>query len=189
MINTGGSTAVMSNYDAFLSRLDNGGRANVERHITACQREPRGEHLKLWRRLAGHLSALTPHVIKVSGQRAVQFYEADGNFRRQLFALEDLRDGKIGVYSPDVLQAAISAGLLTSESGEDRHPILFALGAAPGEQLRIERLTASTTTSAPEYYRHMLDWNRKAIRITLPVDATLTQIESAESICTMAVAK
>jgi hypothetical protein len=146
VIKSGGTTAVMSNYDSFLSRLDNGGRA-------------------------------------------VQFYEADGSFRRQLFALEDLRDGKISVYAQDVLQEAIAAGLLLNDAGEDHHRILFAVGAAPNEQLRIERLTASTTKSAPEYYRHMLDWNRKAIRITLPVDATLAQAEAAEAICSLAVVK
>lgn len=189
MIKSGGTTAVMSNYDSFLSRLDNGGRANVERHITACQREPRGEHLKLWRRFAGHLAGLTPHVITVAGQRAVQFYEADGSFRRQLFALEDLRDGKIAVYAQDVLPEAIATGLLLNDAGEDRQRILFAVGSAPNEQLRIERLTASTTKSAPEYYRHMLDWNRKAIRITLPVDATIAQAEAAEAICSLAVVK
>jgi hypothetical protein len=55
--------------------------------------------------------------------------------------------------------------------------------------LRVESLTASTTTSAPEYYRHMLDWNRKAIRITLSTDATPAQIAAAEAICALAVEK
>lgn len=185
----GGNSAVLSNYETFMSRLDNGGRSNVDRHIAACQRDPSGEHLKLWKRLAGHLATLTPHVIKTVGQRAVQYYEADGNYRRQLFAMEDLRDGKLALYAADVLQAAVAAGILINESGPDHHPILFALGAAPDEQLRVESLTASTTTSAPEYYRHMLDWNRKAIRITLSTDATAAQIAAAEAICALAVEK
>ena len=184
-----GNSAVLSSYESFHSRLDNGGRSNVDRHVAACQRDPAGEHLRLWKRLAGHLATLTPHVIKTAGQRAVQFFEADGNYRRQLFAMEDLRDGKVALYSADSLQAAIAAGILINESGPDRHPILFDIGAAPDEQLRVESLTASTTTSAPEYYRHMLDWNRKAIRITLSTEATPAQIAAAEAICSLAVAK
>jgi hypothetical protein len=185
----GGNTAVVSSYDAFHARLDNGGRSNVERHLTVCRREPSGGHLKLWKRLAGHLATLTPHVIRTFGQRAVQFYEADGNYRRQLFAIEDLRDGKLAVYTANVLEAAVTAGVLINGSAPDHHPILFALGGAPDEQLRIESLTASNTSSAPEYYRHMLDWNRKAIRITLSTDATPAQIAAAEALCALAVEK
>ncbi|MDB5301832.1 MAG: hypothetical protein JWO87_3495 [Phycisphaerales bacterium] len=185
----GGNTAVVSSYDAFHARLDNGGRSNVERHLTVCRREPSGGHLKLWKRLAGYLATLTPHVIRTFGQRAVQFYEADGNYRRQLFAIEDLRDGKLAVYTANVLEAAVTAGVLINGSAPDHHPILFALGGAPDEQLRIESLTASNTSSAPEYYRHMLDWNRKALRITLSTDATPAQIAAAEALCALAVEK
>jgi hypothetical protein len=183
------NAAVASNYELFFSRLDNGGRSNVDRHIAACQKDPSSDHLKLWKRVVGYLATLTPHVIKAAGQRAIQFYEADGNYRKQVFAMEDLRDGKLAIYTADALDAAVAAGVLINESGPDHHPILFPLGSAPEEQLRVESLTTANTTSAPEYYRHMLDWNRKAIRITLPTDATPAQISAAEAICAIAAEK
>lgn len=179
----------LSNYEFFFSRLDNGGRSNVDRHIAACQKDPSSDHLKLWKRIAGYLATLTPHVIKAAGQRAIQYYVADGNYRKQVFALEDLRDGKLAIYTADALEAAIAAGVLINESGPEHHPIIFSLGGAPEEQLRVESLTTANTTSAPEYYRHMLDWNRKAIRITLPNDATPAQITAAEAICALAAEK
>ena len=55
---------------------------------------------------------LSPHAAKLVGKQTVQFYVADGKYRMQVFALEDLQDGNITVYCPDVLTEAVEAGLL-----------------------------------------------------------------------------
>src|SRR5436190_1805553 len=58
------------------------------------------------------LATLAPHAAKFVGRQTVQFYIADGKYRMQVFALEDLQDGNFTVYCPDVLEEAVRAGLL-----------------------------------------------------------------------------
>ena len=172
-------------FDAFFSRLDNSGRTNVERHLAACKTDPTRHHERLWTRLVALLAGLTPHSIRTTGQRAVQFFVADGKYRLQLFALEDMRDGKLVLYAPDLIDAAVASDVLgptpASRSADD-----YPVCEAPGEFLTVERLTAAATTSAPEYYKHLLDWNRKAVRITIPTTASGAQIRAVQSLCVLA---
>jgi hypothetical protein len=171
-------------YDAFYQRLNSSARTSVDRHLAACESDPTSDHLRLWKRLAGFLAGLTPHSIRTTGQRAVQFFAADGAYRRQLFALEDLRDGKLSVYLADVLGAGAKAGILRVEPGE--HPGNFSPCEAPDESIAFETLSAAATTSAPEYYRHLLGWNRRAVRIMIPPSASAAQIRAVERLCTLA---
>jgi len=46
-----------------------------------------------------------------------------------------------------------------------------------------------TTVEAPDYYRHMLGWNRKALRLNLPTNATPAQIKAAEALFLLAARK
>jgi len=174
-------------YDAFYERMNSSARVSVDRHLAACENDPARDHVRLWKRLAGFLAGLSPHSIRTTGQRAVQFFVADGTYRRQLFALEDLRDGKISVYLPDVLDAGGEAGVLRlprDDEGQDTHT--FVLSEAPDEYLMIETLTAAATTSAPEYFRHLLGWNRRAVRIIIPTMASAVQIRAIERLCVLA---
>ena len=175
----------LNDFDAFFSRLDAGGRANVDRHLAACENDATRDHIRLWKRLAGFLAKLTPHSIRITGQRAIQFYIADGKYRLQLFALEDMRDGKLSLYAADAVDAALRAGILLPAPRED-HATTYPLGEASDQYLKIESLSAATTTSAPEYYKHLLDWNRKAIRITMSTTASPAQVRVVESLCTLA---
>lgn len=176
-------------YDAFFERLDTGSRANVDRHLAACQTDATRDHLRLWKRMVGFLASLTPHSIRTTGQRAVQFYVADGRYRQQLFALEDMRDGKLSLYAVDAIESATRAGLFRPQSEGHDHATMFVLCEAPDEFMKIETLTAATTTSAPEYYKHLLGWNRRAVRITIPTNATSAQIRAVEGFCTLAAEK
>lgn len=176
-------------YEAFFERLDTGSRSNVDRHLAACQTDATRDHLRLWKRLVGFLATLTPHSIRTTGQRAVQFYVADGRYRQQLFALEDMRDGKLCLYAVDAVEGATRAGLLRPREDGHEHGTTFVLCDSPDEYLKIEILTAATTTSAPEYYKHLLGWNRKAVRITLLTNATPAQVRAVEGFCTLAASR
>ena len=58
---------------------------------------------------------LAPKAMQTAGQRAVQYFAADGKYRRQVFAMEDLRDGVLAVYMVDVLKEARRAGVLRGD--------------------------------------------------------------------------
>ena len=172
-------------YDAFIALLGDRDRQNVERHVSFCYAEPTAQHARLWKRLASALSRLAPRAAQTVGQRAVRFYVTDGKYRQQIFALEDLRDGRLGVYAPDALDAAIRAGLVRGPLESNESVETYEVPGAPASRLTVERLTTAKTTGAPEYYKHLLGWNRTALRITVPVDATPALIDAIEALCAL----
>jgi hypothetical protein len=181
--------AVKADFESFLTALSARDRLNIERHIATCEAEPTLEHAKLYKRLAGILYGLAPQAIRTTGQRAVQFFVADGKYRVQAFALEDLCDGKVTVYLTDALDAAISQGILKRRAKSDGDATLYELADSSGTFLALERLTSANTVEAPDYYRHMLGWNRKALRLTLPSNATTALVKAAEGMFVLAVGK
>ena len=104
----------------------------------------------------------------------MQFYVQDGKYKMQVFAMEDLRDGKITVYCGDSSEAARAAGLVSGDA-ENLH-----LGS--DNHVTLEQLDAKSPNPAP-FYKDMLGWNRKALRITLPVNAKPSEIVAAENLC------
>lgn len=176
-----------ADYQALLARLGVRDRQAVERHVAACEAEPTPEHARLWRQLACLLASLAgggtaetppprtgPGIrqfgIEASGQKAVQFFTADGKYRRQLFALEDLRDGVLVVYTVDALAAALRAGALRGPiRTDDGVPGYELCGCGGHATVGVQALTAANVGEAPNYYRHMVGWNRTALKITLPV--------------------
>src|SRR4029077_17403184 len=99
-------------YDAFLAKLTPKDRLNVERHIAAVEEQSTRVHAKIWKRLAATMMTLASHSAKANGQQSMQFYIQDGKYRMQIFAMEDLRDGKIHVYATDAIDEALKAGVL-----------------------------------------------------------------------------
>jgi hypothetical protein len=174
-----------ADYQALLARLGVRDRQAVERHVAACEAEPTPEHARLWRQLACLLASLAgggnaeaPRTgpscrqfgVEASGQKAVQFFTADGKYRRQLFALEDLRDGVLVVYTVDALAAALRAGALRGPvRTDDGVPVYELCGCGGHATVGVQALTAANVAEAPNYYRHMVGWNRTALKITLPV--------------------
>ena len=171
-------------FDDFLAKLSAKDRTNAERHATALADNPR--HLELWRRLACSLMTLAPHAIKFNGQQSIQFYISDGKYRMQVFALEDLRDGKITIYCGNSLAEATDAGLLQKRKAGDPENAYKIRGT--DDTLTLEALDGQTPNPA-SFYKDMLGWNRKAIRITLAADATNVQAEAAENLCAMSARK
>jgi len=174
-------------YDAFLLKMGERDRLNVSRHVTALEAEPTDDHVKLWKRVACALATLSPHAIQTTGQHALRYFVADGKYRKQMFALEDTRDGSVAIYTADSLDDAVKAGILIGKLGEGPTPL--KIKGEPSATLMVERLSVAATTSAPDYYRHMLGWNRKALKITLPTSATAAQVKAAEALCALAARK
>jgi hypothetical protein len=170
--------------EAFLSRLSAKSRTAIDRYLATLD-ESNAAHAALWRRLAILLAKLAPDALETSGQAAVQFFIADGKYRMQVYALEDLRDGNLSVYTNDILDRALQAGILKGPPEGD--PPTYRIKGPQKHQLRIETLTAANTGSAPNYYRHMLGWNRKAIRITLSTSfCTPDHLSAVETLCQLA---
>ena len=88
--------------------------------------------------------------------------------------MEDNNDGKIAIYTPDVLAEAEKLKL----TGDDQPGRLF-----------VEQLDASNTPNPSPHFKNMLGWNRTAMKITLPTSATEMQLRAAEQICELAAAE
>jgi hypothetical protein len=119
------------------------------------------------------------------GQQAVQFFIADGKYRMQVFAMEDLRNGKLTIYTVDVLDQAMRKGVLTGPLAADGSSSTYGVGKSR-QTLTIDSLTASNTPDPPAFYKHMLGWNRKALRISLLTTSTPAQVNAIESLCALA---
>ena len=174
-------------YEGLLAKLGPKDKTNVERHLQTVETELNPDHAKLWKRLATHLITLASHAVKTTGQQSIQFFIADGKYRMQVFALEDLRDGKLTIYAGNVLDEAVKQGLVTPPPKNERETHAFTMHGGK-DKLILEELDGKTLNPAP-FYKDMLGWNRKAIRITLLNTATPAQVEMAEQLCTLSARK
>jgi len=177
------SVARPMTFNDFLAKLSPKDRATAERRVAALEAEQNPAHAKLWQRLASVLMTLAPHAAKLVGRQTLQLYVADGKYRMQVFALEDLQDGNFTVYGPDVLDEAVKLGVLKPPSGDpDSHQFAIQPGK---ETLHVERLDGSAMNPAP-HVKDLTGWNRKAIKIMLPPAASTVQVEAAELLCALA---
>jgi hypothetical protein len=173
-------------YEAFVSGLSERDKRNVRRHVAACEAEPTAEHAALWKRLVCTLASLGIRAVKTTGGRAVQFFAADGAYQIQLFALEDPHDGTLLVYTPDTLAAATAAGVIAGPVLTAGVSMFYEVGGVPGLYLEVQPLSASKTVDAPEFYRHLLGWNRRALKVTLRPTAGRAQVAACEDLCRLA---
>ncbi|MGA2442776.1 MAG: hypothetical protein ABSH08_17615 [Tepidisphaeraceae bacterium] len=137
-------------------------RTKIEKHLAVCDAESSGTHGQLWRRVAAILGELAPLSIQSAGNNTWRFFVADGKYRMQVFALEDPCDGMLRIYLPDVLSQAVKAKILAKTATADTFSV-----AGTGTRLKIESLGAAEAADAPLHYKHMLGWNRKAMRVSL----------------------
>ena len=170
-----------THFTDFLAKLSPKDRVNAEKRVGVLEAGPDPQRATLWRRLACTLMTLAGHAAKFVGKQTVQFYIADGKYRMQVFALEDLQDGYMTVYCPDILKEAAKAGVVASADPE-AHMYLI-LGS--NEPLRIESLDGQSLDPAA-HVKDMTGWNRKALRITLPPSPSPAQVEAAELLCSLA---
>jgi hypothetical protein len=171
-------------FEEFLGKLVARDRVNAEKRVATLDAEGSPERARLWRRLACSLMTLAPHAAKLVGKQTVQFYVADGKYRMQVFALEDLQDGNFTVYCPDVLGEAIDAGVLARPAKGEAAGDVYAVPGT-GETLRIDSLDKDSL-NPKAHFKDLTGWNRKALRITLPPSPSGAQVEAAETVCAMA---
>src|SRR5687767_2122260 len=175
------SLACPLQFDEFLAKLNPKDRASAQRRVMVLDAEPiTSGRAALWRRLACSLMTLAPFAAKLVGKQTLQIYVADGKYRMQVFALEDLQDGNFTAYCPEVPDEALRAGLVTPVA----EPNYYVIGAS-AYRLRIERLDKKTPFPQP-HIKDLTGWNRKALRITVPPSPSADQVEAAELLCAMA---
>ena len=169
-------------FSDFLAKLPTKDRANAERRVTVLAADPVPGRAQLWERLACTLMTLASHAAKLVGRQTVQFYIADGKYRMQVFALEDLQDGHMTVYCPDALDEAMRAGLLARPAGGADHAYVVA---ASNEPLVVESLDVNSPDPGA-HFKDLTGWNRKALRIALPPTPSAAQVEAVELLCAVA---
>jgi hypothetical protein len=165
-------------FEDFVAKLSARDKANVERHLAAADAETTPDHAKLYKRLIRSLFTLAPHAVSTVGQQAAMFFIADGKYKLQMFALEDPRDGRVLVYCNDVLKDAIKQGILAGSVKAT--PTVYPLASDAKQSLTIEPLDSASIDNPHAWYKSMLGWNRKALRITLPVTASDEQAKAVE---------
>jgi hypothetical protein len=170
-------------FDEFLAKLSPKDRINAERRAALLEASDTPGVAELWRRLACTLMTLAPHAAKLVGKQTVQYYVADGKYRMQVFALEDLQDGNITVYCPDVRATAVEGALLVAMGSADSAGIYGIVGSRC--TLRVDALDRDSVNPAA-HFKDMVGWNRTALRVTLPSTAAAEQVAAAELLCAIA---
>ncbi len=173
-------------FDVMLAKLSARDRGNLEKHLAACEAQGNGRHAEVWKRLSLSLMNLAGHSMKLCGRSGAQFYQADGKYRMQVYALEDVGEGKVCVYCTDVLERALTAKLVTAvgAGAESDH---FRAGKSTS-LLTITRLSGATTDPAP-LYKDMLGWNRRALCMELPDEADDKQVSAIEAVCALSLTR
>jgi hypothetical protein len=179
------------NYEAFLEKLSPKDRLNVTRHVEACEATGDPRHAQLWKRIASGLMTLAPHFAKTDGQQRVRFFVPDGQYRMQVFALEDLRDGVLSIYCGDALDEAIAAGVVVVQKAagpvEAGQPTEYLLPDSH-ESLAILRLSNESHVPAM-FYKDMMGWNRKALCIRVAASASDTQADAVDLLAALSLVR
>jgi hypothetical protein len=153
-------------------------RASIEKHLAACDTQSDPARGDIWRRLAGMLGQLVGLPARTCGAAALTFFIPDGKYRKQVFALEDHRDGTVFVYLPDVSVKAL------------REKLLVKTGTAltlPGWSEPYAEVIDGGVPELPNHIKPMLGWNRKAIKLTITADGSESlQVKTAEDLCALA---
>src|SRR3954465_9485132 len=98
--------------DTFLAKLSAKDKKTFERQVNTREQSAYPGLADRWKRLSCLLATLAPSFLKLSGTDAIQFFIADGKYRKQVFALHATPEGTIAVYVPDMLDDAIRAKLV-----------------------------------------------------------------------------
>lgn len=160
--------SVGTSFDAVLAKTGAKDRTHIQRHLTAADAEPEPQHAALWRKLAELLASVAPLPVTATGHTAVMFFIPDGKYRMQVFALEDQNDGRIAVYLPDILADAIKKKILKKGAEPNEYAVVGSMRST----LRAEALDAQNTPEPPVHVKNMLGWNRKSLRLTVPILGT-----------------
>jgi hypothetical protein len=160
--------------EPILERVGVKERAKIDKHLAVCDAETTAMHGKLWRKVVSVLGELAPLSMQSAGNNTWKFFIADGKYRMQVFALEDPLDGMLRIYLPDVLAESLKGKILS------RTPVpqTFAVSGSKA-QLKIESLGAQEAIDAAPHFKHMLGWNRKALRVSVSTTQTDDALDGA----------
>jgi len=178
-----GSVGMSESFEQILARAATRDRANIEKHLAFCDVEGAPGHGVLWRQLVCHMASLVGLPVQMAPQAAT-FFIADGRYRMQVFALEDKKDGLLTVYMPDMIEQAIAEELLVKTENGYGIPGLRTLA------ISVQPLDAQNTPDPAPHYKHMIGWNRKALKVTLnATDPSHPQVRTAEALAVVASTK
>src|SRR3954469_8976532 len=150
--------------EAFLTRAGTKERAKIEKHLALADGESGPEHGTVFRQIATKLGELAPVGVQSVGNNNWRYFIPDGKYRKQVFALEDPGDGTLRIYIPDVRAAAVKAKILKATGDPNQFGV-----AGTARTLHVEALDGESTASPAAHFKHMLGWNRTAVRVTLPI--------------------
>ena len=188
MADTPEDTSVQNAMQDMFSKLGARDRANLEKHLAALDAEPDDTHSRLWRRIVTSLWKHAPMPVQLQGTQAIMFFIADGKYRMQVFAVEDKNDGLIAIYLPDVLTPALEAGVILRSKGSTATDEEYGFNYNGQRQpVFLRQLDAANTPDPAAYIKHMIGWNRKAIRVTIPaVRADSPQLLAVQALAAVA---
>jgi hypothetical protein len=183
----GGGSSEEQNFETLVAKLSAKDRHCVDRQIAARESSPIFGLGDRWRHLATTLLNLAPSMVKLSGLHTMQFYIADGKYRKQVFALHALPDSAIAICVPDILADAMKFGLLRAprtpaENDDDGN--LYRIGKTE-ETLNVD-IVSGTTLDPQIFYKDMTGWNRRALCITLLGESTPAQVRAVSDLCKFA---
>ena len=181
--NTNANTNPAAALEAFLTRAGTKERTKLEKHLALIDAENGPEHGNVFRQIATRLGEMAPVGVQSVGSNNWRYFIPDGKYRKQVFALEDPGDGTLRIYLPDIRAAAVKAKILKATS----EPNQFNVAGTP-RTLYVEPLDAESTASPAAHFKHMLRWNRTAVRVTLPIlgAAEGPLAAAAEALCALA---
>jgi hypothetical protein len=157
-------------------------RSVMEKRLAMLDADPDPARATCWRQLLLKLSDLVPLPVHPAAPNALQFFIPDGKYRMQVFALDDVGNGLLVLYLPDVLAKAVKDKLLVKQA--DR----YSPAESPTKTLTIERMDASSI-DPPEFMKHMIGWSRKAVKLTLHIlREESAEVKVAEQLCELAAA-
>lgn len=172
-------------YATLLAQFGEKYRQNVEKQVLAYETKLGHVAAERWRRLACLLMTLAPQPPKLTGMHTMQFFIPDGKYRKQVFALHAVGDGTLAVYARDILAEAMRTGILAKPRHSDGDIANTYPLPPSGDTLVIDALDGKSCNPSP-FYKDMTGWNRRAICMTLPPDASDVLIQAVERVCNLA---
>jgi hypothetical protein len=168
---------------AALAKLSQKDRDTLQRQSANAAAKGKAALAETWQRLAGVAAALTTRPPKFTGLNTVQFFIADGNYRKQVYAMHLSDVGVLTLYLPNILPEAIKAKQIIPLP-KDPAANAYATGK-DAERVVIEPLDRDSL-NPQSYFKDMTGWNRKAIGMILPADAGEGLIHTAEQLMALA---
>jgi hypothetical protein len=173
---------VPQTFEAVVAKAAAKDKANIQRHLDALEAEGSTAHVKAWKKLVLALAKLAPNSLETVGKDAIRFYVADGRYRLQRYAIEDVRDGVIKVYVSDVLEKALKRKVVSAAKVPDE----YGVPGHAGEAVKIEPLSSENTAEPAAHFKFMIGMGRKALRLTVAATGHPHQLAAVEQICELA---